>query len=311
MSAARKAQPASDASVIRIQTSDEQRPAGRLLGDELRYHRERLGYTLADAARAIRASTSKVSRLERGESPAKPRDVHDLTVFYGLTREQRSQIDQLLAQAGNADLYARFADVTPNFLKRLIRLEAAADRISVFDPHVVPGLLQTESYARALVRMMEIGLPDADIERVVSLRMQRQLAVEQGGRALDALIAEEVLLRGYGSPEAMAEQIRLLLKVTQTTRFNIRIVPKGALTPPYPIFHLSFADGDFQELAYVEHLDGANYVTQKRQLDKYRKLLLNVRANAYDRKNSTLSLMEALDHWEHEAVEKQSGPTAP
>ncbi|MFT2014397.1 helix-turn-helix domain-containing protein [Streptomyces sp. 796.1] len=290
-----------------MQTSEEQRPAGRLLGDELRHHRERLGYTLADAARAIRASTSKVSRLERGESPAKPRDVHDLAVFYGLSREQRSQIDQLLTQAGNADLYARFADVTPHFLKRLIRLEAAATKISVFDPHVVPGLLQTESYARAIVRMMEVGMPDADIERVVALRMQRQVAIDKSGRALDALIGEEVLFRGYGSANSMFEQIQMLLKITKTNRFNVRIVREGAMTPPYPIFHLSFADGECQELAYVEHLDGANYVTQKRQLDKYRRLLLNVRANAYDRKDSTFALMRALDHWEHKTIEKQSG----
>lgn len=302
MPAARKALREVDASVVRIQASDEQRPAGRLLGDELRFHRERLGYTLSDAAQVIRASTSKVSRLERGESPAKPRDVHDLAVFYGLSREQQSQLDQLLAQAGNADLYARFADVTPNFLKRLIRLEATAQTISVFEPRVVPGLLQTEAYARAIVRMMEVGLSDADVDRIVALRMQRQVMLDKGVPTLAALISEEVLYRPYGTAGVMAEQVRFLLKATLTDRVNVRIVRKEAMVPPYPIFHLKFTDGDCQELAYVEHLDGANYVTQKRQLDKYRHLLDNVRANTYERPDSTASLKDALDHWERRAA---------
>jgi transcriptional regulator with XRE-family HTH domain len=302
MPAARKAQPESDASVVRIQTSDEQRPAGRLLGDELRFHRERLGYTLADAARVIRASTSKVSRLERGESPAKPRDVHDLAVFYALSREQQSQLDQLLAQAGNADLYARFADVTPNFLKRLIRLEGTAEKICVFEPRVVPGLLQTEAYARAIVRLMEVGLSDAGIERIVALRMQRQVMLDRGVPTVAVLISEDVLYRPYGTAGVMAEQVGFLLKATLTDRVNVRVVRKEAMAPPYPIFHLTFADGDCQELAYVEHLDGANYVTQKRQLDKYRRLLDNVRANTYDREESTASLKRALDQWEQLAA---------
>ncbi|KPC62512.1 helix-turn-helix domain-containing protein [Streptomyces chattanoogensis] len=305
MPAAHKHRREPSASVVRLQASEEQRPAGRMLGDELRFHRERLGYTLADAADVIRASTSKVSRLERGESPAKPRDVHDLASFYGLSREQHSQLDQLMAQAGNADLYSRFADVTPHFLKRLIRLERTAQSIFVYEPRVVPGLLQTETYARAIVRMMEVGVSDGDIERIVALRMERQVMLDQDVPTLAALIDEEVLYRLYGDAVVMAEQTELLLKATRTNRVNIRIVPRGAQMPPYPIFHLKFADGDFQELAYVEHLDGANYVTQKGQLDKYRKLMVNVRASAYDREGSTEALERALLHWgQQDAAER-------
>lgn len=298
MPAARKSQPESDAAVVRLKASDEQRPASRLLGEELRHHRERLGYTLADAAQVIRASTSKVSRLERGESPAKPRDVHDLAVFYGLSREDQSQLDQLLAQATNADLYARFADVTPGFLKRLIRLEGTAETISVFEPRVVPGLLQTAAYARAMVRLVEIDRSEAAIERIVAFRMQRQLMLDDGVPALAALIGEEVLYRPYGTAAVMAEQVRYLLQATMTDRVNVRVVRKEAMVPPHPIFRLTFREGDWQELAYVEHLDGANYITQKRQLDKYRQILLNVHANAYGREESTASLKAALDHWE-------------
>ncbi|MFD8023687.1 helix-turn-helix domain-containing protein [Streptomyces lavendulae] len=279
--------------------SDEQGPAGRLLGDELRHHRVRLGYTLADAAAVIRGSTSKISRLERGESPPKPRDIWDLAKFYKLTREQQAQLEQLLAQTGNAEAFARFADVTPHFLKRLIRLEGTAEWITVFEPRVVPGLLQVEAYARALVCLMEVDLPDSDVDRTVELRMRRQMMLQDGGTPrLVAIIAEEVLYRAYGPPAVMVEQMKHLLRATGTRQSNVRIVPKGAMTPPYPIFTLSFPDGMHQEIAYVENLDGATYVTQKRQLDKYRRLMLNVRAAAHGRAESTAVLREALAHWQ-------------
>ncbi|WP_217199898.1 helix-turn-helix domain-containing protein [Streptomyces buecherae] len=277
------------------------------MGDELRFHRERLGYTLADAARVIRGSTSKVSRLERGESPAKPRDVHDLAVFYHLSPEQRVELEQLLAQTGNADLWARFADVTPNFLKRLIRLEATAQEICVFEPRVVPGLLQTVAYARAIVRMMEIGLSDVEVERIVELRRQRQMRLDKTAPTVAALISEEVLYRSPGAAADMVEQVLHLLRATGMERVNVRVVRKEAMVPPYPVFHLKFADGVHQELAYVEQLDGANYITQKRQLDKYRRLLDNVRANAYGREESIAALQRALDHWTEQAAAEESG----
>ncbi|MEU3963222.1 helix-turn-helix transcriptional regulator [Streptomyces buecherae] len=279
----------------------------RLLGDELRFHRERLGYTLADAARVIRGSTSKVSRLERGESPAKSRDVHDLAVFYQLSPEQHSELEQLLTQTGNADLWEQFADVTPNFLKRLIRLEATAQEICVFEPRVVPGLLQTVPYARAVVRMMEIGLSHSEVERIVELRKQRQMRLDKGVPTVVALISEEVLYRLPGTADGMVEQVCHLLRATETERVNVRVVRKEAMVPPYPVFHLKFADGMHQELAYVEQLDGANYITHKRQLDKYRRLLDNVRENAYGRRESIKALTIARDHWMERAAAQTSG----
>ncbi|MEU5159688.1 helix-turn-helix transcriptional regulator [Streptomyces sp. NPDC020875] len=309
MPAARKARSVSDASsAVRIQAVEGQRPAGRLLGDELRFHRERLGYTLSEAAEVIRASTSKVSRLERGESPAKPRDVHDLAVFYGLSRDERGQLEQLVSQVVNADLYERFADVTPQYLKRLIRLEGSAQKISVFEPRVVPGLLQTGDYARAMVRLVaDASLPDADVERVVALRKERQVRLGKGAPRLVAVICEEVLYRPYGGPRVMAEQMEFLLRATGEYRVNVRILGRAAVTPPHPIFHLGFADGQGQELAYVEHLDGANYITQKRQLDRYRWMLDTVRAQAHDRTASLHTLTGALEHWTKEAASVTAG----
>ncbi|WP_217146340.1 Scr1 family TA system antitoxin-like transcriptional regulator, partial [Streptomyces sp. AC627_RSS907] len=105
----------------------------------------------------------------------------------------------------------------------------------------------------------------------------------------------------------MVEQVLHLLRATGMERVNVRVVRKEAMVPPYPVFHLKFADGVHQELAYVEQLDGANYITQKRQLDKYRRLLDNVRANAYGREESIAALQRALDHWTEQAAAEESG----
>ncbi|MEU5085052.1 MULTISPECIES: helix-turn-helix domain-containing protein [Streptomyces] len=292
--------------VVPMQNSGETL-SGRMLGDELRRLRERRGYTLADAARVIRASTSKVSRLERGQNPVKYRDLNDLAEFYGVSREERAHLDHLHQQVGNEDLIQRFNDVTPAFFKRLIRLERAAHRITVYEPRVVPGLLQTEGYARALVRLTEIDRSDRDIELIVRLRMERQLMLDGEFPRLAALIYERALYQPYGPSDMMAEQMYHLRDAAKADKVNVRILPKQFIALPTPIFHLMFPDGEHQELAYVEHANSANYITQRAELDRTRKQLTNICNNVYDREDSVSALERAIDYWEQSAAEEQPG----
>ncbi|MEV8426812.1 helix-turn-helix domain-containing protein [Streptomyces niveus] len=281
--------------------------SGRMLGEELRRLREQRGYTLADAARVIRASTSKISRLERGQNPVKYRDMNDLAAFYGVSREDRAHLDQLHQQVGNEDLIQRFNDVTPSFLKRLIRLERAAERITVYEPRVVPGLLQTEEYARALVRLIEIDRSDRDIELIVRLRMERQLMLDGDFPVLAALIYEKALYQPYGPGEMMAAQMRHLRDAARNDKVSVRILPKHLISLPTPIFHLRFPDGEHQELAYVEHANSANYITQRAELDRTRSQLTNIRENVHGREGSVASLEDAISYWEQAAAEEQLG----
>lgn len=295
-----------DGPVVPMQDSGDSL-SGRMLGDELRRFRERRGYTLADAARVIRASTSKVSRLERGQNPVKYRDLNDLAMFYGVSREDRAHLDQLHQQVGNEDLIQRFNDVTPSFFKRLIRLERAAERITVFEPRVVPGLLQTEEYARALVRLIETDRTDRDIELIVRLRMERQHMLEGDSPLLAALIYERALYQPYGPGGMMAEQMRYLRDAAEKDKVALRILPKRLISLPTPIFHLRFADGEHQELAYVEHANSANYITQRAELDRTRRQLDNILDNVYEREGSLACLEDAISYWERVAAEEQPG----
>lgn len=281
--------------------------SGRMLGEELRRLREQRGYTLADAARVIRASTSKISRLERGQNPVKYRDLNDLAAFYGVSREDRAHLDQLHQQVGNEDLIQRFNDVTPAFFKRLIRLERAAERITVYEPRLVPGLLQTDEYARALVRLVEIDRSDRDIELIVRLRMERQFMLKGNFPVLAALIYEKALYQPYGPGEMMAAQMRHLRDAAESDKMSVRILPKHLISLPTPIFHLRFRDGEHQELAYVEHANSANYITQRMELDRTRRQLDNILVNVQGREESVASLERAITYWEQIAAEEQPG----
>lgn len=305
MPAARQQPSGSDASVFPLQAGGDHL-SGRMLGDELRDLRVRRGYTLAEAARVIRGSTSKVSRLERGESPVKYRDLVDLARFYNVSRAEQVHLDQLYQQTSNEDLHARFADVTPHYLKRLIRLERTASWITVYEHRVMPGLLQTEDYARAVTRLIEIDLSDGDVDRVVQQRIQRQEILQSAPPGFVALIPESVLYTQYCEPAAMAEQIRHLIRLRKRSKVNVRVLPKEYIAPPTSIFHMKFDDGEHKELAYAEHADGAHYITNRTQLDRTRKMLVRLRDAAYkgnggeaSKTNDNLkALNAALSHWE-------------
>ncbi|MEU6313794.1 helix-turn-helix transcriptional regulator [Streptomyces sp. NPDC047014] len=296
-------QPDRDALVVPMQDGGD-RLSGRMLGEELRAHRERRGYKLADAARVIRGSTSKISRMEHGQSPIKYRDLNDLALFYGVSREERALLDQLHHQTGNEDLFLRFADVTPNYLKRLIRLERLAEWITVYESRVVPGLLQTEEYARALTRIIELDRPENEIELIVGLRKQRQLMLGHRRPNFVALIWEKVLYQPFGPAGMMAEQMRFLRAAHATRNVSVWILPDWYIAPPTSVYHMTYEDGQSQELAYSEHADGANYITSKHQLDRLRKLLTNLRANVYKGQDNADALEQAVVHWEGLAAEQ-------
>ncbi|GGS72320.1 hypothetical protein GCM10010222_11400 [Streptomyces tanashiensis] len=269
--------------------------AARLLGDYLRNLRKQRGLTLAEVAPAIRGSESKISRLERGESPAKERDVHDLAAFYGL--EDRRELDNLLRYSQDSTWYQKYADVTPNWLRRLIGLEGSAKSIRTYENNVVPGLLQTRSYARAVVAS---GLPNAapaEIDLRVEMREERQkmLRQRQHRPQVTVLLNEGVLCQPTGGPQVMVEQLEHLKRVQELDRVNVLILPFDRATgaaPSTPITQLTFRDGGPQELIYVELIDSALYISRPAQVAQYRSVL-NTAALAVADLSESLQIIDA------------------
>ncbi|MEU7551384.1 helix-turn-helix transcriptional regulator [Streptomyces sp. NPDC044571] len=271
----------------------------RLLGQELRRCREARGLTLRQVAPVIHGSVSKISRLERGESPPRPRDVLALARFYEVDAQEMRVIERLLEHAQDAEWYEQFSDVTPGFLKRLIQLEGDAEEICVYENLVVPGILQTRAYARHMVRAVMPSAEPEEVERVVELRAERQLRLLDGPLPrVVALLEESILHRRCGDAEVMQEQLKHLLHAGDTDKVSIRILKMSrewGVTPPYPITHLKFSNGEQSELAYVEHINGANYVTKPRALDDYRNALSNLR-NAAASKDESIDLILQAQH---------------
>src|SRR3954449_13484967 len=146
-----------------------------LLGAHLRRLREAQGVTREDAGWEIRSSESKISRMELGRVGFKERDVADLLTLYGLDDdEERTRLLALARDANNPGGWHRFGDVLPNWFQSYLGLEAAAALIRTYEVQFVPGLLQTKEYARAVVKLGHANTTPQEIERRVTLRMERQ-----------------------------------------------------------------------------------------------------------------------------------------
>src|SRR4051794_35065985 len=201
------AQPAGGPTVLR-----------RLLGAQLRRLRERQGITREEAGYAIRASGSKMSRLELGRVGFKERDVADLLTLYGVTDD--TDRDTLLALAQDANSpgwWHRYGDVLPGWFETYVGLEEAAALIRTYEVQFIPGLLQTEDYARAVTIAGQPDLPTDEVERRVQLRSDRQQLLRRSHNAprLWAVVDEGALRRPIGGSKVMRAQLEHLLKLRE------------------------------------------------------------------------------------------------
>lgn len=281
--------------------------AVKVLGSMLRRLRLDRSMGLKEAADVIRGSASKVSRLERGESPPKERDVHDLVRAYGVSDPATLDlVDDLLRRASRKPWWHQYADVTPGWLRRLIDLEESAVIVRTWEAHVVPGLLQTGAYARAVI---ENGLPGAsaeEIERRVALRLRRQevLAAGQRRESLAAVLDESVLARPVGGPAVMVGQLEHLIAEISRGRVQVRIVRfenATTLLPPVSMSQLKFDHGGLNELFYLEQHESATYVSRTAEVERYRRLLELLFLAAESRARSRIILEEALHKYRETA----------
>jgi transcriptional regulator with XRE-family HTH domain len=245
-----------------------------VLGTQLRQLRENAGIPADKAGYEIRASRSKISRLENGRVGFKIRDVEDLLTLYGVSdEEQRSEILALARQSNTPDWWTRFSDILPDWFETYLGLESAAATIRSFEIQFVPGLFQTEEYAQAVTRLGHHTAPAAEIERRVALRRKRQeLLTRPTPPRVWAILDEAVLRRPVGGRVVMRAQLRHLIEASRPRHITIQVVPfaQGGHAGAGGSFSvLRFDEQYLPDIVYVEQLTSAIYLGQRPDVEHY------------------------------------------
>ncbi|WP_395296603.1 helix-turn-helix domain-containing protein [Kitasatospora hibisci] len=245
-----------------------------LLGSQLRRLREARGVSREEAGYSIRASESKISRMELGRVGFKERDVADLLTLYGVEAEQeRASVLGLVRAANATSWWHTYGDVLPGWFQTFLGLEEAAAEIRSYEVQFVHGLLQTADYARAVITAGGHVTEPAEVERRVEVRLRRQrvLTAEQPPRVV-AVLDEAALRRPWGGPELMRAQIDRLLGLTDLPHVSIQVMPLGfgGLRAEGGAFTvLGFAEPDLSDVVYLEQFTTALYLDKPAEVAEY------------------------------------------
>jgi hypothetical protein len=244
-----------------------------VLGGHLRRLREEAFITTEQAATAIRGSHSKISRMEHGRVGFKERDIADLLTLYGVNSgDERAALLGLAREANTPGWWQGYSDILPHWVEPYFGLEAAASFIRNYELQFVPGLLQTEGYARALIRLGNAATED-DVMRRAEARLSRQeiLSRETPPR-LWAVMDEGALRRSIGGKAVMREQIRHLIDMCDHPAVTLQLLPfqigaHPAMGGPFTI--LRFSEPDLRDVVYIEQLTSALYLDKPAEVDSY------------------------------------------
>ncbi|MEV7222831.1 helix-turn-helix transcriptional regulator [Streptomyces sp. NPDC093681] len=249
----------------------------RKLGAELRALRTSAGITSGEAARLVGWHQSKVSRIETGTSGAKPADVRLLLDVYGVDDEQLRGLLVMLARsedaAGRNHWWHAYRGVLPPTYRDFISLESQASAMRTLETTVVPGLLQTPEYARAVTRAAVDGLPEERLDTLVEVRLARQDVLRaQPPLTLSAVLDEAVLRREVGGPEVMARQLARLVEAARLPHVRLQVLPFAAgahigVTGPFVIF--SFSSTSDLDVVVLDHLTSSLHLERKEDLEAY------------------------------------------
>ena len=256
-----------------------------LVGIELHRYRDAAGITPEQAAYEIRASRSKISRMENGLVRFKERDITDLLTLYGITDEQiRDRLVTLARQANTPGWWSKYGDIMADWFESYLGLETAASVIRTFELQFVHGLFQTEDYARAVTLLGHTAAPADEIERRVSLRLKRQdlLASPQPPQVWSVL-DEGALRRPVGGRRVMRAQLEHLAEVARLRHVTIQVVPfdRGGHAAAGGSFTvLRFSEPEVPDVVYLEQLTSALYLDKLEDVDHYLEVMNHLSTEA-------------------------------
>jgi transcriptional regulator with XRE-family HTH domain len=267
-----------------------------LLGSQLRRLREAREITRDQAGYAIRASESKISRMELGRVPFKERDVADLLTLYQVIDEAERAPLLALANAANVPgWWHRYGDVLADWFQPYLGLEEAASIVRTYELQFVPGLLQTPSYARAVISAGNPEVPAPEIDQRVAMRTARQKVLARPDPLrLWAVIDEAALRRPIGGTDVMRAQLQTLIEKVKLDNIIVQVMPfrygsHAAESGAFSI--LRFPERELPDVVYIEHLTSAIYLDKRQDVDRYLQTMerLSTQAEPRDRTPAILA----------------------
>ena len=270
-----------------------------ILGRQLQALREKAGLSYQQAADAIYASEWTLRRIEAGKGALKPLNIKSLLVTYGVTDVR--EIDAFLGLARDASRpgwWHSYGDALPDWFKVAVGLEESASLIRAYEPQVVPGLLQTEAYVRAITAASFPSEQQEESERRVALRLARQDLLKRPAPPEYWVVLEETVLRlPIGGPDVMRGQIEHLIDAAARPSITIQVLPFAAGWHPamYGMFNIfRFPDDAIPDVVYSEGLTSAFYLNKPEETTKYTEALDRMAAQAATPDQTITILREIL-----------------
>jgi transcriptional regulator with XRE-family HTH domain len=254
----------------------------RRLAARLRELRENADLTIDEVGEKLECSASKISRIETGHVGVTPRDVRDMLEVYGVGDDEREALVQLAREARKKGWWHAYNEV---FTGSFVGLESDASFLHTHQALLVPGLLQTEQYMRAVIRAIRPDTTEADVELRVRARINRQklLTDESNPPQYWAVLDEAVLTRTVGGPEAMRDQLKKLVELASLPHVTLQVVPFSAgahagMEAPFLI--LGFPEQADPDVVYVENSTSGVYLEQPEDVHRYTLMFDHLRAAA-------------------------------
>jgi transcriptional regulator with XRE-family HTH domain len=282
-----------------IPTATQQSPTvrRRRLALELRRFRDAAGLTCEEVAEHLECSTSKISRIETGRVSVSPRDVRDMLQLYGVPGPQQDNLVQLARESRQKGWWHAYSDAIEPRFATYIGLESAASEIRIYEVTLIPGLLQTEDYARAVISGVLPMATEIEVDQRVQARLERQqLLAADEPLDLWAVMDEAAVRRLVGGRRVMEAQAAHLIDMTHQANITIQVIPYGAgAHPGMPgsFVYVEFKDPADSDLVYIDTMAGDLFLESETDLRRYGSMFDHLRAVALS-PNETVSLLTSM-----------------
>jgi transcriptional regulator with XRE-family HTH domain len=258
----------------------------RLVGGTLRRYRENVGYSLEDAARILECDRSKISRIETGQRGIRPKELRELMAEYGVPASEQLALLAIASRGGQHSWWHPYADVWSDAYLDYVIMESAASEIMAYEAQLVPDLLQTDDYARAIAAAEPANLTDQREDAVAAKAVRRQVVLDGGSPArLGVILGEGALHQAVGGPDVLAGQITHLIKLAADyPAVTIQVLPFSAgahvAAGSGSLAILRFPDAPSLGVVYLEALSGGVYLEDQADVARYVRAFALLRAAA-------------------------------